>query len=368
MIERARAVADAILYEGFLLFPYAKSALKNQMPFQFGVVMPRGYADPTEPAFLRSQFVVCSPPAKQARMNGVLRFLQLAPDPIEREVPFVFELASNEASFPFAQDALQGEVHLAAAALESGVWLVTLEIRNRTQTQSDRRNDALLQAFISAHVLLEAREGEFVSLLDPPAHAAQAVARCTNDRAFPVLLADGAHSAGQSAQLLLVSPIILYDFPRIAAASRTRTFDGTEIDELLMLSVASLTDEEKTQARAAHSYVRELVERADALDAETQRTLHGELTGGAPARGDERVVVNGMSIGPGSRVRVQPKRRADIWDEIVRGMTGRVNAVHTDFEGRRYVGVVFDADPASDMHEWYGRSFFYGADEVEPVP
>jgi hypothetical protein len=67
-------------------------------------------------------------------------------------------------------------------------------------------------------------------------------------------------------------------------------------------------------------------------------------------------------------VRVHPKGRADVWDDLVRGMTARVNAVHTDFDGKRYVGVVFDADPASDLHEWYGRSFFYGADEVEPLP
>jgi hypothetical protein len=41
--------------------------------------------------------------------------------------------------------------------------------------------------------------------------------------------------------------------------------------------------------------------------------------------------------------------------------------VHTDAEGKRYVGVVFDGDPASDLHEWYGRSFFYGTHEVEPL-
>jgi hypothetical protein len=166
---------------------------------------------------------------------------------------------------------------------------------------------------------------------------------------------------------MLVSPIILYDFPRIAQASTTHTFDGTEIDELLMLSVASLTDEEKHAARSAHPYVRELVERAEALDAETLATLHGELTGGAPEPGDETVTIDGTDVRRGSHVRVHPKGRADLWDDIVNGMTGRVCAVHTDAEGKRYVGVVFDGDPASDMHEWYGRSFFYGTNEVEPL-
>jgi hypothetical protein len=56
-----------------------------------------------------------------------------------------------------------------------------------------------------------------------------------------------------------------------------------------------------------------------------------------------------------------------VWDDFVNGMRGRVCAVHTDFDGKRYVGVVFDGDPAGDLHEWYGRSFFYGTDEIEPL-
>jgi len=66
-------------------------------------------------------------------------------------------------------------------------------------------------------------------------------------------------------------------------------------------------------------------------------------------------------------VRVRPKGRADVWDGIVDGKTARVVDVKTDVDGKRYIGVLFDDDPASEMHEWYGRSFFYGVDEVEPL-
>ncbi|HET6894053.1 MAG TPA: hypothetical protein VFH72_01600 [Candidatus Baltobacteraceae bacterium] len=363
MIEAARAVADAVLYEGFLLFPYGKNALKNQMPFQFGVVMPQGYADPTEPHTMHAQFVLCG----GTGIAGVLRFLQILEQPVEREVAFCFALADESAVIPFALDGLSAEIALVAER-EGAISRIALDVRNLTPAvPGASRNESLQRAFVSAHVLLEAQGGRFASLLDPPEQAKDAVARCTNERTFPVLVGEP-QQGEQSASTLLVSPIILYDFPRIAPASRARTFDGTEIDELLMLSVASLSEEEKRDARAAHPYVRELVERAEALDADTQRTLHGELTGGAPRAGEERVVIAGATIAPGSRVRIQPKGRADVWDGLVRGMTARVNAVHTDFEGKRYVGVVFDADPASDMHEWYGRSFFYGVDEVEPLP
>jgi hypothetical protein len=353
------------LYEGFLLFPYSKSALKNQLPFQFGVIMPQGYSDASEPASVRAQFV-CLLRENEARVEGALRFLHIAEDPVAREVPFAFSLAPNASRVPFELGDLRGEAGI-HTDLQGESVRVTIELRNLAVINANAgRNDALRFAFVSAHMLLEAFGAEFSSMVDAPQEAAGAVAQCTNDRMFPVLVGDEGASR-QTSTMLLVSPIILYDFPKIANASRARTFDGTEIDELLMLSVASLTDEEKRNARAAHPYVRELVERAEALDAQTQATLHGELTGGAPRAGDERVTIAGVEVGPGSRVRVLPKGRADVWDDLVRGMTARVNAVHTDFEGKRYIGVVFDADPASDMHEWYGRSFFYGADEVEPL-
>ena len=42
-LDQARQVADAILYEGYLLYPYRASAQKNQERFQFGVLMPPAY-------------------------------------------------------------------------------------------------------------------------------------------------------------------------------------------------------------------------------------------------------------------------------------------------------------------------------------
>ncbi len=369
MIEAARAVADAVLYEGFFLFPYSKSAIKNQMPFQFGVLMPANYADKSEPSQLHSEFVLLRQSAAQTRLEGVLRFLEIPAtgDPREREVPFAFALG-EAGQLPFQIGNLHGTV--AMSDLSDGeVVRVTLDVRNHTSIDDPhaRRNDALRGAFVSAHVLLAAPGAQFASMLDPPEKAIGAIARCRNERVFPVLLGE-AGLAKQTGTMLLISPIILYDFPRIAKTSTTRTFDGTEIDELLMLSVASLSDKEKQEARAAHPFVRELVERAESLDADTQGMLHGALTGGSGEPGDETVTIDGVPVRRGCRVRVQPKGRADVWDDIVRGMTARVNAVHTDFEGKRHIGVVFDADPASDMHDWYGRSFFYSIDEIEPLP
>ncbi len=362
--DQARAIADAVLYEGFLLYPYTGSALKNQMPWQFGVLMPQGYSDASERTAMRAQM-----PAfrlgDDPRVEVTARFLQVGASPVEREVSLSAKLVPGTTMRPFAIDVLCGRLTLDIAA--DGDYLrVTLSLENHgtTAPQADRK-EALRTALVSAHAILTAHDGAFVSLLDPPDAAKEAVSRCENQGVFPVLTGEP-REGGRTASTIFASPIILYDFPAISAASRGQTFDATEIDELLLLSVASLADREKQEARATHGFARELVERAEALDAHTLGTLHGK-TSVQREPGDESVTIAGATVRPGSRVRVHPQGRTDIWDSFVAGRTASVCAVHTDFEGKRYVGVVFDDDPASEMHEWYGRSFMYGAHEIEPL-
>ncbi|MDQ3103945.1 MAG: hypothetical protein M3Q87_01750, partial [Actinomycetota bacterium] len=43
-LDLARAVADAVLYEGYLLYPYRATSRKNQVRWQFGVLGPPGAA------------------------------------------------------------------------------------------------------------------------------------------------------------------------------------------------------------------------------------------------------------------------------------------------------------------------------------
>jgi hypothetical protein len=41
----ARSVADAVLYEGYVLYPYRASSRKNQARFQWGVLTPRVFSE-----------------------------------------------------------------------------------------------------------------------------------------------------------------------------------------------------------------------------------------------------------------------------------------------------------------------------------
>ncbi|HJW71138.1 MAG TPA: DUF6084 family protein, partial [Candidatus Binatia bacterium] len=76
-IERARAVADAVLYEGYLLYPYRASARKNQLRWQFGVLAPRAWSDAGGCEAWWSQTECLVEPGAETLLTGTLRFLQV---------------------------------------------------------------------------------------------------------------------------------------------------------------------------------------------------------------------------------------------------------------------------------------------------
>lgn len=124
----------------------------------------------------------------------------------------------------------------------------------------------------STHTILNVRDGEFVSSLDPPETLREAVAACENTGTWPVLVGEeGARDT------MLSSPIILYDYPQIAPESAGDLFDGTEIDEILTLRIMTLTDEEKREMRGSDDRARQILERTEMLPVEQLMKLHGAL-------------------------------------------------------------------------------------------
>src|SRR5262249_39051201 len=136
------------------------------------------------------------------------------------------------------------------------------------------RDEAQLRALVSTHLVLGIRGGEFVSLLGPPEEWCKLAASCQNVGTWPVLVGE----AGEK-DTLLSSPIILYDYPQIAAESPGDLFDSTEIDEILTLRILTLTDEEKAAAAAVDSRARALLHRTEALTREQLLGLHGTIRG-----------------------------------------------------------------------------------------
>jgi hypothetical protein len=432
--DHARAVADAVLYEGYLLYPYRANSRKNQSRWQFGVLGPQGAADTGigEEDSLSSQVLVRSHGVPS--LSGVVRFLQLQHRGAQREVggshfEQVDELSAGSTSWLSWDEAVEREIAIArfpvtslprtldisvpagsdtemldggrlvrtrralhgqvdiSAERDGDLLRLSFEARNTAPPAADK-DEAIATSLIGTHLLLEIFDGEFVSLLEPPDSAAAAVARCTQHRCFPVL-------AGRSGQrdLVLVSPIILYDHPEIAEQSKGALYDSTEIDEILTLRIMTMTDEEKAEARATDPLAAQIIDRCDAMSPEAMLDLHGVLRNPhasakapglipeVPADVDwwdpmadtavrpelDAILVNGMRVTRGSRVRLRPSRRADAQDLFYADKIARVTSVHEDVDGDQHVGVVLEDDPAADLHDWYGRYLYFAPDEVEPL-
>jgi hypothetical protein len=294
--ERIEKIANAVLYEGYLLYPYRASAVKNQMRFNFGVIYPREHCErnPGSDAWeMQTECVVHG--GADSTLEIKIRFLQMVEhdgrqEGIERDVRTpVREIGMLQAQ-PLRQrfwfdrataaagrraETLEGEMTLDVSALAANLFRLTLRIRNSCAlADGSGRDEALLRSLVSVHSILQVAGGGFVSLLDPPAEFRDAAAGCVNIGSWPVM-------AGEEGQLdmMLAAPIILYDYPQIAPESCGDLFDGTEIDEILALRILTLSDAEKLEVRNGDSRARRILERTEMLPAEHFQKLHGAMRG-----------------------------------------------------------------------------------------
>jgi hydrogenase maturation protease len=174
------------------------------------------------------------------------------------------------------QREIQVGVEAVSRAIGDRLFKVTVNVHNHTpltRAEDISREDVLLQSLASTHIIMSAPGGEFVSLLEPPEEYADAAESCKNEGCWPVLVGE----AGQR-NVLLASPIILYDYPQVAPESAGDFFDGTEMDEMLALRVMTLTDEEKREMRGVDARARHILERTSALPQERLMKLHGKMT------------------------------------------------------------------------------------------
>jgi hypothetical protein len=425
-MDLAREVANAVLYEGYLLYPYRASARKNQVRWQWGVLMPAAYAAAGHGEHASSLSECLLEPGTDPLLHLRLRFLQLqhrsggdGPVPefdeaVEHEVDAVLPVSEfldttrvvpvtipggTETTDGITRERwpLHGEVRLSARLLEGpyGVIQVSIEVVNTTEWADPeaQRHLALRHSLIAAHTVVAVTDGEFISLLDPPEWAKLAVEACRNERTWPVMIGE----AGRR-DVLLISPIILYDYPTIAPESPGELFDGTEIDEILTLRTMTLTDEEKAEARATDEKARKLMDRIDSMPPEMLDKLHGAIRylGETPATKTEpdpietittpgtpwwdpgadssvdpetdSVTIAGVEVAKGSRVLLMPGlRRADAQDMFLEGRTATVAAVLLDVDGNTHVAVTIDDDPGAEISAAHGRFRYFAPDELAPL-
>jgi hydrogenase maturation protease len=312
-------IAKALLYEGYMLYPYRSSSIKNRQRFNFGVLYPRSYSEQQEGSdswFTQTECLIAGNRATMLEIRS--RFLHLmetsvagssnaAPEAVEREIilpvrtlgslidqPLAWN-ASFTGSEPLESASQTGEaavganapglrpihasVAVAAHPAMEGLFRITVQTKNAAPAAVNpaTRDEALMYSLISAHIMLGAEDGEFVSLLDPPESFRTLAEDCKNIGAFPVLVGDHTQR-----NMMLSSPIILYDYPEIAPESAGDLFDSTEIDEILSLRVMTLTDAEKNEVRNSGDHARSILERVENLPEEHLLKLHGVLRGLRP--------------------------------------------------------------------------------------
>jgi hypothetical protein len=473
VFEQLSAVADAVLYEGYLLYPYRRSSAKNRVRWQFGVLFPRDWVEADGPVlpgvsgsadswYQQTECLLRIRRPDSARVRVRVRYLQMQRKQVEEAGRPVESLHSDDGTVHLTFDeALPREcevqapldellrggrtVAVGAAAgedvepLPEGTGRVVRsreEIRAETVLTAERlsadlcrirvrtantapapppgtaRDEALRRALIATHTLVGGDGVEFVSLIDPPADLHAPVRACRNEFTFPVLGGE----AGDTGRVLLSAPIILPDHPQVAPESPGDLHDAAEIDEILTLRTMLLTDEEKREARATDPRAAAILDRVDTMPQEVFERLHGAVRSLTPAAPTEpadpfpapvttatasvdpflttvtptapadrpawwqegaddglspttdTVLVDGVRLGGGSRVRLRPRRRgADAQDMFLAGRTAEVAAVFHDVDGSVHLAVTLDDDPAAELNNWYGRFHYFRPDELEPL-
>lgn len=432
-------LVNAVLYEGYILYPYRPSARKNQQRFTFGRVYPQAYStaqNGAEPCVMQTQCLLqrqgdapavevtvrfLHPMAREVgalpdchtdgescafevipelRVDGHLYYTwqevverQIAIPPLSLDAPVYQATFSFPASYTMErirgsdgqiaggirrrQCALAGSVEVTAEAVDERVSRITVRILNQTPVpEADLENQEaiVMRTFASTHTILHAQESEFLSLIDPPPQYAEAAAACVNVGTWPVLVGDerrGEHDT------LLSSPIILYDYPQIAPESPGDLFDGGEIDEILTLRIMTMTDDEKLEMRHVDEHARRILQRTETLPEDHLLKLHGVMRPTAsldeeffnPTKRLASVLVDGVELRAGGRVRIRPKNRADAMDLMMVGRIAVIEAVEQDAEERVHLALVLEDDPGKDlgMLRQPGHRFFYAPEEVEPL-
>ncbi len=450
VLDEVAAVADAVLFEGYLLYPYRASAQKNRVRWQFGVLTPA--AEPTEPTGNRTECLLEPGSATVLRLR--LRFLRLQarrphrPDgaPVDELVVDGVRHLRFEEGIPAHVDAeltladllvgaqtvpvelpaqesieelraadgtpagrlvrtswpLHGRVVVDLTDLP-GPYLVhrlRLDVLNDGDCVPDApREQVLRTSLIAAHTVVHAPGATFLSLTDHPRWAEPATKACVNTHTWPVLA-----GPEDRRDLVLSSPIILHDHPQIAPESTLNLFDGLENDEILTLRTLTLTDEEKSEARATDPRAATIIDSIDAMPPEILERLHGAIrslrpasarpTDGIPVFGGDSadvippesvpwwnpaadssvdpdtdsVLVAGVPVAKGSHVVLRPGRGSDAQDRFLDGMAATVHAVVHDVDGGVHVAVSVDGDPAAEMQLAHGRFRYFRPEELEVLP
>lgn len=339
-------IADAVLYEGYILYPY-RPALKNRQRWTFGGLYPPAYvaANPRGDASeMQTQCLLRGP--RSARLEVQARFLHptdrvagelLAPgapldpgaEPAFRPVPALeidgrqyhswqeaverrVELSACDLesllaapqSHPFAFDAARSRELLRDASGEPAGVLARerKSLRGVVELSAEELADGLFRLTVrvaNESLMEDADRADRDAALMRSLVSTHAVLAARGGAFVSLTDPPDELRAAASAcvnrgawpvlvgeegarDTLLASPIILPDHPEIAPESQGDYFDGTEIDEMLTLRILTLTSDEQAQMAAVDPRARALLERSQTLAHDQLLNLHGAIRAPRP--------------------------------------------------------------------------------------
>ncbi len=338
-LAAADLIAKAVLYEGYMLYPYRPSAVKNQQRFNFGVVYPQAFSEAQcgpDPWTVQSECVVQG--SDLSRLEVHVRYLQLVERSVEELVsseidgqPAEFrpvkKLMVDGRTFYSWQEAIERDVQIPVTALADflshslehsfhmsvnasdeilcdGVQRICgrlvrtqQEIDGKIDVAARRQSDGLFR--ITVRISNVSKIDHATSIrrdvaLSRSLVSAHIVLGVENGEFLSLLeppdsaklAVEDCHNVGLFPVLVgqpgqrdtvLASPIILYDYPQIAPESAGDLFDGAEIDEILSLRILTMTEDEKREMRESDERARQMLERTESLPAGQFMKLHGVM-------------------------------------------------------------------------------------------
>ena len=379
-------LVESLLYEGYALYPYTPGAAKNTTPTPFGIVYPPAYAEHMPAGFdhLRLQCGLIA--TEGAPLSATVRFLQASGErhqAVERRI----ELPAPGEPVEFDFDGLEGRARLSVDPSGHGLQRVRVCVHNTTAFGDPNagRAEALRHSLLSTHVVVSAPGSRFVSPLED--NGFESV------NTFPVL-------ATPEDDTVVGAAIVLPDHPQVAPQSRGNLFDGTEIEEALLLHVHAMPELERETIAGQDPAVRAMVERAAATTPEDLFDLHGVMhptpqaildsPGWHPPKeiaprpaeqtepprppsdlpyfpGEQDVTVDGATFARGAKVRLAPQAEGDPIDHMVDGRIATIEKILYDVDGRIYFAVTVDGDPGQELLRDTGRYLYFFEGEVELV-
>ncbi|HXG13007.1 MAG TPA: hypothetical protein VNK04_24835 [Gemmataceae bacterium] len=426
--SRVQKVADAILYEGYALYPYRPS-VKNRQRWTFGVLVPRScrpaqegteaWAMQTECLAVGGPYTVlhikvrflhlrarmveawCAAPSPPTPLppkggrgvggEGAFRpveALQVGPDlyhtwqeAVEREVVVAAalgELAAQSRKHPFAFPPSREteSLHGPDGGIVGRLTREQQPVEGTVELAAEPVGEQVFKITLRIHNLTPWEDGNQMGrdqVLTRSLVSTHALLGLEGGEFVSLIDSpEGLRGAAVGCRNVGAWPVLAGEKGRrdLMLAAPIILYDYPQVAPESPGDLFDSTEIDELLALRILTLTDQEKQAMRTLDERTRALLERtEALAGGPLLNLHGAVRALQPIGfrPGDRVRLRPRGRADAFDLILAGKTATVASVEQDYEGQVHLAVILDDDPGRDLGEQGkpGHRFFFRPDEVE---